>query len=98
MLLKSLLTLDINVISSITANISITLLKLFLSEKYLVNSPVPTTIQIDKIAFETKPIIRVNKNSLFFFQEFNSELLTTYRSESFLVNIPNGTSLPKLTR
>ena len=28
---------------------------------------------------------------------FESELLSTYRSGSFLVNIPNGTSLPKLT-
>ena len=27
-----------------------------------------------------------------------SELLATYRSGSFLVNIPNGTSLPKLIR
>ena len=27
-----------------------------------------------------------------------SELLATYRSGSFLVNIPNSTSLPKLTR
>lgn len=26
------------------------------------------------------------------------ELLATYRSGSFLVNIPNSTSLPKLTR
>lgn len=26
------------------------------------------------------------------------ELLSTYRSGSFLVNIPNGTSLPKLIR